>query len=368
MTSEDVRLKIVYVTLQGLEEGQGAATHVRATVTGLNRTDDVTLCAPRATEAPSAHRRLLRMARVQWVALQESRRSDVVYMRHHPLLLVLAMLLRISGTPAVQELNGPIEDYGTIYPVLRPLLGILRHMTVRSLLAADAVVVVSDRLKQYLIDLGVPPDHIEVVHNGADLNRFQPSPDEPGSYAVFLGALTPWQGLQTLTGATRHPAWPKGVPLVVVGVGPTEGVLDAGDPQVIQRRGVVSHAHVADLLSGALVSLSPKTAAATWSSPLKLYESVACGVPVIATEIGEQADFIRQWGCGLVVAENDPQALATAVATVADNADLREELAVAAKAARDHVSWDQRVKQLRSLLYSVSARKPNGQGVTAWSG
>lgn len=358
------RMRIVYVTLQGLQEGQGAATHVRAMVTGLRRSHDVVLCAPRETKDPSAFTRVLRMARVQASAMRQARQGDVVYMRHHPFLFVLSWLLRLIGTPSVQELNGPIEDYVAIYPVLRPLMSVLRYMTVRSLLAADAVVVVSERLKRYLIDLGVPGDRIHVVHNGADLDQFQPSNGLSDSYALFYGALTPWQGLETLALATIDPGWPAGVRLVVVGGGPSEKALDVGSPAVIERRGVVPHSEVAELVAGSLVTLSPKTPEATWSSPLKFYESVACGVPVIATDVGEQADFIREWGCGLVIAEENPKTLAEAVAKVSADDGLRARMATAGIRVREQVSWDLRVNRVAGLLREVIDRTADGHGGT----
>ena len=49
-------------------------------------------------------------------------------------------------------------------------------------------------------------------------------------------------------------------------------------------------------------------------NPLKLFETLACGIPAIVSELPGQADLIREGRCGLVIPCNDPTALARAVA------------------------------------------------------
>lgn len=344
----------MYVSLQGMQEGQGAATHVAAVRDGLDKTDDVVVCAPPAGRRATLVERLANVVALQRQAAHRARNADVVYLRHHPLLLPLTLWLRGHRIPVVQEVNGPLEDYGAIYPFMVPFTFLLRRASSLALMRSDRVIAVSTRLKDYLELAGVPPASVVVVPNGADLRRFTPRSGPPGGYAVFVGALTPWQGLDTLAQATWDPAWPSGVRLVVAGDGPSSEALQGADPNVLDRRGVVPHDQVGPLMSGALVTLSPKTVAARWSSPLKVYESVACGTPIVATDVGEQGDLIRSGGYGLLVRPGDPAALAKAVSLVATDGDTRDALVAAAITARDSVSWDRRVRAIREVLSNVT--------------
>lgn len=353
IVSHNHSMRILYVTLQGLDEWQGAGTHVRAVTQGLATTDEVELLAP-AGNATSLFGRLWTMAVLQLRALRRARRVDVVYLRHHPFLLPLTLALKARGIPVVHELNGPIEDFLAIYPMLLPVFGRLRRMSVRTLLAADAVVVVSLRMREYLGDLGVPLSAIEVVHNGADLNAFRPSETAAERRVVFVGAFSPWQGLDTLVDATNDPAWPRDVRLVVAGHGTEAHELSRADPATLDNLGIVPHAEVGALVSGAMATISPKTPASALQSPLKLYESVACAVPAVVTDVGEQADFVRDTGTGLVVPPQDPAAMAKAIALLADDEELRAGMSQAATALRWEVSWDCRVAQIRGLLLALT--------------
>lgn len=349
--------RVLYVCLQGLETGQGAETHVRAVVEGLRVRHEVDLVAPMAASSVGVVGRARRLARLLWAAKRAADRVDVVYLRHHPVLLPLTWWLRRMGIPQVQEVNGPIADFTAIYPMLRPVGAVLRWASRASLRHAQKVVAVSDALAVAVrAEADLPSEGVVVVHNGADLAVFMPS-DVVGSYVVFVGALTPWQGLSTLAAATTDPAWPTGITAMVVGDGPSRPQLDAAAPDVLDRRGVLSHREVGRLVAGSLAALSPKTDEARWSSPLKVYEAIAAGVPCIVTDVGEQAELVRRLGCGIVVPTGDAAALASAVRRLATDRAKRDALAGAAAGARHETSWGNRIDTLSALLDSVAAAR-----------
>jgi len=89
-------------------------------------------------------------------------------------------------------------------------------------------------------------------------------------------------------------------------------------------------------------------------SPLKLYETLACGVPAIVTEYHGQADVVRDHDCGIIVSQDDPSGLARAVARVA--ADERQRSTWGAngrRAVEEKHSWDERAGRVDQLLRSV---------------
>lgn len=358
------RPRVLYVCLQGLEHGQGASTHVGAVVDGLRRTHDVVLVAPEGTPATGLLGRALRLPRLLLAAARAARGADVVYLRHHPMLQPLTEYLRRRGVTQIQEVNGPIADFTSIYPTLRPVGALLRAMSTATLRHADRVVAVSERLARSVRhQTGLPDDQVLVVHNGADLDVFTPVDRTPVDadtvpYVVFAGALAPWQGLGVLAAATGKPDWPAGVRVVVAGAGPSRHLLDGAASEAIDDRGVLPQREVARLVAGSLASLSPKTPDARWSSPLKVYEAIAAGVPTVVTDVGEQADIVRQWGCGVVVPPGDAAALARAVRGLVDDGPTRDRLAAAALAARPGVGWDDRVRTLARLLEEATGSNP----------
>jgi glycosyltransferase involved in cell wall biosynthesis len=92
----------------------------------------------------------------------------------------------------------------------------------------------------------------------------------------------------------------------------------------------------------------------TGMSPLKLYETLACGVPAIVTEYHGQADVVRDHDCGIIVNQDDPSGLARAVAEVASDENQRRTWGRnGRRAVEANHSWDQRADRVDHLLRSV---------------
>lgn len=76
-------------------------------------------------------------------------------------------------------------------------------------------------------------------------------------------------------------------------------------------------------------------------TPTKLFDSMACGVPVVGSDIGEVKQILQQAGCGSTVDERDPVAICEAIETIAQTPGLRDRMArAAARAAHDRYTWE----------------------------
>jgi glycosyltransferase involved in cell wall biosynthesis len=198
-----------------------------------------------------------------------------------------------------------------------------------------AVVVVSEGLAQFVPGKNAK-SRVYVIPNGANTDLFCPGAHQvyavPGPYALFFGALAPWQGIEVLLAATRHLDWPHEVTLVVAGDGErraeVEAAVAAGDR--VRYLGRVAYRDMPGLVAGSLAGLSVQNSrerAATGLSPLKVYETLACGVPVVISDFqGPAADLVREGACGIQVPTDDPGAVARAVTLLFHNGALREAL------------------------------------------
>ena len=88
-------------------------------------------------------------------------------------------------------------------------------------------------------------------------------------------------------------------------------------------------------------------------SPQKLYEMLACGLPVIVTDFPDQADLVRSLDAGLVVPPDDPAALARAVAELRAIPLAREKMMKVAAVIKAEHSWDVRVAEIEKVLARV---------------
>jgi glycosyltransferase involved in cell wall biosynthesis len=356
-----------YICMQPTREGQASHAHVHEIVAGLRRRCwQVHLVEP-PLPTPGRWDGLRRAfgaltAQAAYWARARFRPAKVVYIRSHFLTFPSALLARLLRATVIQELNGPIDDGYDAWPALRRAHRLIGFTMRAQLRWADAVIVVTPGLVGYVEDLTGRRGGIAVIGNGADDTRFIPldAPDPPEHpYVVFVGALASWQGIAVVLDAVQGAAWPPGVGLVIAGDG-REGErvreVAARDPRV-RWLGSIPYRDVPAVIAGSIAALVPMTDEArsrTGLSPLKLFEAMACGVPVIASDLPGLGDLVRAHDCGILVPPGDADAVARAVADlVADPADARARGGRGRVAVVTSYSWDVRAGETDALLQTV---------------
>lgn len=266
------------------------------------------------------------------------------------------------GIPWVLETSGPFfheakRERGTLV-----LTGPARRHELAAYRDCDLLVCVSETLRDWLIEAGVSDGHLTVAPNGVDIHRFDPSPYAavaPRSDELvvgFIGVVHAWQGLETLVEAVAT-LRAGSVPVVaqIVGDGPALEELRAlaverGVADAVRFGGRVPAGAVPAHIAGFDVGFSghlPLLDGRMYHSPLKLYEYLAMGKPLIAADHAEARRLVKQTGAGHLFPAGDPDALAAVLAAAADDLPA---VRSAGWAMRSHVvaehSWDRRVADL----------------------
>lgn len=276
---------------------------------------------------------------------------DLVYERYSLFGVAGVALARDLGVPLILEVNAPLAREQAAHRGLR-LGATARRLEEYALRSATRVIAVSSKLEHWLIGLGVGPERITVLPNAVDPARFQacgPLSDEirarlglGGRRVVgFLGTLKPWHDTEALVRAVatlrrrRHD-----VHLLIVGDGPQRGALEAlvvdeGLDEAATFTGAVAHERVPGYLAAMDVAVVPYPPMEDfYFSPLKLFECMAAGRPVVAADIGEIGHCVRHGETGWLYAPGDVAALADAVFEAL--ADLARSAALG-RAGRQHV-------------------------------
>ena len=206
---------------------------------------------------------------------------------------------------------------------------------------ADAIIAVTEGIKQFLVQHGVDERRIHVIENGANIELFKPLDhcvchhelglDANYKYVCFVGNLAPWQGLEYLVKAAPFVLSKIKAKFLIVGDGIMRGQLEAkvdelGVADDFIFTGIVPYEDVPKYINASDVCVAPfiKTRNEKIGlSPLKIYEYMACGKPVISSRISN-LEFIEVQKSGILVEPENHSELAKAIiGMLEDNKSFR---------------------------------------------
>jgi len=256
------------------------------------------------------------------------------------------------GVPAILEVNAPLVAEQAEHRELA-LTDEAEAIEAEVFGGADAIAAVSSAVAKYTIARGASAGRVKVLTNAVDTGRFHPDVEAadtglPGDAFVigFTGSLKRWHGVDVLLDAFREVhATIREARLLLVGDGPERRWIDgyltgAGLGQVALCTGWVDHRQLPGLLAAMSVATAPYPPSDDfYFSPLKLFEYLAVGLPVVASRIGQVAETIEHGASGLLVAPGDSRALARALMCVHAEPWLKARLARSAAAEGARHSW-----------------------------
>jgi glycosyltransferase involved in cell wall biosynthesis len=120
----------------------------------------------------------------------------------------------------------------------------------------------------------------------------------------------------------------------------------------VRYLGSVEHARVPELLARVKVGLIPLHPVANYvdAYPVKLFEYMAAGLPVIATDVPRWREFLEAHGCGVCVEPGSPRRLAEAITRLLDDDQRARAMGERARrAAVEHYSWETQAAVLADL-------------------
>jgi len=221
--------------------------------------------------------------------------------------------------------------------------------------AAGGLLSVSAALRRDMIALGLPGEKIRIHYTGIDLDRFRPDAKTAlgveGPALITVGNLIPRKGQNLALAAL---ALIPEATLFLVGGGPDRGRLEAlartaGVASRVRFLGIQPHDAMPGLLAAADVLVLPTASeglANVW------VEALACGTPVVTSDVGGAREAIDRPEAGRLV-PREPAAIAAAVrellAAPADPAAVR--------AAAERFSWTRNAAELRDHLASLLRQK-----------
>ncbi|HXH82933.1 MAG TPA: TIGR04063 family PEP-CTERM/XrtA system glycosyltransferase [Candidatus Tectomicrobia bacterium] len=296
---------------------------------------------------------------------------------HSPVLTALPALMvgRRLGLPVVYEARAFWEDAAVDHGTTRERS--LRYRLTRALETwvfghADRVVVIARAMQREIAARGVSEARITVIPNGVDPDRFVPVPRDGALAAAlglgvgpvlgFVGSFYRYEGLRFM--AESLPALSRAIPglrLLLVGAGEDEEALRAiaRGTDAMRLTGPVPFERVRDYYSVIDVFVCPRRRMRLTQlvTPLKPLEAMAMARPVLASDVGGQAELIEDGVNGVLFRAESRDALVAGAARLASDPDARADLGRRARAyVVERRSWSTVAAGYLPLYEAVAAR------------
>lgn len=304
------------------------------------------------------------------LGLLVTRRPTHVLIESPPLFLTVPGLLAARSWRATSIMN--VADP---WPDVAVELGAMgRGATYRAALAleawsyrhADLVTSPTEANLARLATKGVPLDKTMLLPNGADVDRFNPSKGDAAALDslglprtklfVYAGTMGYAHGLDNLVHAAVLAHRRCGATLALIGSGSERTRLESSVPPGSRAVRFVDPippselARVLPLTSAGVVSLADIPANMAVRSA-KMFPVMASGRPVLHVGLGEGAELVRRAGAGLVLENEDPARIASAMVELAEHPREADEMGRRGREfVTEELSWPALAAALRARL------------------
>ena len=301
---------------------------------------------------------------------------DFIYERYSLWSIAGATVARKLRLPFILEVNSPLVEEQRQYRnlELEPLALAVAQLNFH---LADKIIAVSKDVQEYLVRSDIHKSKVVVMPNGVDPERFKPRKKvtkskffdqsaEKNKFVIgFVGSLKPWHGVRFLAQAFRKlHSKDKSYHLLIVGDGPERAYLE----QLARKEtlngsmtlvGAVKHDQIPDLIQAMDVTVAPyPNLEDFYFSPLKLFEYMASGKPVIASACGQIESLIQHKREGYLVSPGDQVGLAEAIETVRNNPGLAYSMGKkAAEKVRRNYTWENNASKVISIVEELKRKK-----------
>jgi len=269
------------------------------------------------------------------------------------------------NVPVMQEINQTL-DIGRLRKVY--LLRLARALERWVFKRSAALLTVSTRFKDMLVERGYDASKIHVIANAADPERFSPelapstdivAPPDGAVVIGYVGGFLIWHSLERFIDLVKQTG-PTGVTLMamLIGDGPERPRLEQraaaqGVSDRIVFTGAVSHDRLPAVIQR--LDIAVMTNATEYASPVKMFEYLAMGKAIVAPRVPPITEILTDGETGVFFDPDSPKSLGPAVMRVVADPELRARLGRNARqlALRRH-TWMRNAERILDIARSFT--------------
>ena len=308
-------------------------------------------------------------------------RRDIVFIESPPLFLVLPGLLigRLARARIVMNVSDvwPETALRIGLEMGRVPLMLLHRLERLGYEKSDLVTATTPRASESIAER-FPHVPTAVIPGGTDLELFRPSRRSnalreslgvgEGDFLVgYCGLHGLFQGLEVVVRAAEVFRSNPGIKFVLAGDGPTKVTLielaTASGLDNLVFKAPLPRDEVGGLVASFDLALVPLAAALPGTMPSKVYETLACGVPLIVSEGCEAAALVTGLGLGRAVPPSDVDALVDAIEDLLGDPEELERIGRRARELAKRYDLDEVARHAEATFSALADDVPNGNGV-----
>ncbi len=222
---------------------------------------------------------------------------------------------------------------------------------------SDGLITITYHLKKQLMEKFGVRKPVSVIRDGVNIegdNRKEGPPDKKERMVIYTGQTFPWKGVDTLIRASKYI---NGNVVIIGGEDEELKELKKMSQELgaenIMFMGWVKPADIRKFLSQASVGVIPlkrDTISQYYTSPLKMFEYMACGIPIVASDLPSIREVLRNEENAILVEPDNPVDLAQAINRLLDDKELARRISENALRDVKEYSWDERAKRIKEFI------------------
>jgi starch synthase len=285
---------------------------------------------------------------------RERHKYDVIHAHSHlySSTVFCALMRMVGSSPLVVTNHGLISSIAPMWlqKIYIPTVAKWVYNT------ADKIICYTETEREQLIDLGIHPEKLAVIHNGIDTELFAPLTDvTPKKQFLWIGKYVPGKGVEYLLRGFQ--LFSRDFPdytLLMIGRGPEKEdclrmIEDLGLTEMVVLRDFVDNKDLPEIYQQSCLFVLPSLMEGV---PRSILEAMACGVPVACTKLPQLVKIVS--GCGMLFPVKDPEALAAALSTLVSDPEMAQ---IYGKNGRERAvsmySWSDTVSKTLDLYASL---------------
>jgi glycosyltransferase involved in cell wall biosynthesis len=209
---------------------------------------------------------------------------------------------------------------------------------------ADHLIAVSNYMKEYIqLYFRIDPNKISVAPNGGQLQPTLARFEKPLN-VIFAGSFAYWEKVDDVLELAKK-ADPNMFKFYLAGAGPLEKLLldrIRAEKIPIIYLGYIPRGRVYSLFSNMQIGLAPSThdLARKVASPIKIFDYMSCGLPVVCSKIGDWGEVISKHHCGFALKVDTTDEYSRALSSLADKETWSRMSKNALKAIQEYYNWE----------------------------